>query len=62
MNGEESWKKRVSDKEHVRKLPGASKLKDRLSMIEDNSKNWQKNVGQENDAKQFTVEGKIASK
>jgi len=59
-NGEEGWKRRVGEKDHGSFRSGT--IHERLSKMESNSKSWQKNKGQENDAKQFTVEGKMASK
>lgn len=59
-NGEEGWKSRIGQKDHGSFRLGT--IHDRLSQIEDNSKSWQKKKGVENDAKQFTVEGKMASK
>lgn len=60
VNGEEGWKRRVGDKDHGSFRSGS--IHARLSKIEDNSKKWETRKGQENDAKQFTVEGKLASK
>lgn len=60
VNGEEGWKRRVGDKDHGSFRSGS--IHDRLSKIKDNSEGWQKKIGQENDAKQFTIEGKMASK
>ncbi|XP_067938256.1 supervillin-like [Watersipora subatra] len=60
VNGEEGWKRRIGEKDHGSFRSGS--IHDRLSKIEDSSKSWQKNKGIENDAKQFTVEGKMAKK
>ena len=60
VNGEEGWKRRVGEKDHGSFRSGT--IHDRLSKIKDSSEGWQKKKGQENDAKQFTVEGKMASK
>lgn len=60
VNGEEGWKRRIGEKDHGSFRSGS--IHDRLSKIKDNSESWQKKIGQENDAKQFTVEGKMASK